>query len=58
MAQGFSRPLGASPTERPGYLRYTDARRRALVSGLPLSDPRRGDNGLETTCSGIQWFPV
>ena len=49
MAQSSSGLLGSSPTERPGYLRHTDARRRTLVSGLQLSDPSRGDNGLEPT---------
>ena len=49
MAQSASGLLCASPTERPGYLRHTDVRRRILVSGLLLSDPSRGDNGLKPT---------
>ena len=58
MAQSASGLLGSSPTERPGYLRHTDARRRTLVSGLQLNDPCRGDNGLEPTGTPTQGFPV
>ena len=58
MAQSASGLLGSSPTERLGYLRHTDARRRTLVSGLPLSNPSRGDNGLEPTLILTQGFPV
>ena len=46
MAQSASGLLGASPTERLDCLRHTDVRRRTLVSGLPFSDPSRGENGL------------
>ena len=57
MAQSSSGLLGSSPTERPGYLRHTDARRRTLASGLQLSDPSRGDNGFEPTLTLTQGFP-